>query len=138
MQHQRIPMAKRRFRIGELARELKVKKFVVRFWEKEFSLQSDRSEGGQRFYTESDLQTFLLIKDLLYAQGYTIAGAKSQLAKLLKKRTLPATRFPDDAVIEEIATTQSATQQSAQIPQEFFDELATLRKKLLAFERMLG
>ena len=46
-----MKMEKRKFRIGELARQLSIEKFVVRFWEKEFNLESDRSEGGQRFYT---------------------------------------------------------------------------------------
>lgn len=72
-------MSKKQFRIGDLAKELKVKKFVVRFWEKEFGIKSDRSGGGQRFYTTEDLKIFLLIKDLLYNQGFTIAGAKKQL-----------------------------------------------------------
>ncbi len=79
MQPQKVHMDKRRFRIGDLAEELKVKKFVIRFWEKEFDIKSDRSEGGQRFYTSEDLQTFIRIKDLLYNKGFTIAGAKKQL-----------------------------------------------------------
>lgn len=72
-------MSKKQFRIGDLAKELKVKKFVIRFWEKEFDIKSDRSGGGQRFYTSDDLKLFLMIKDLLYNQGFTIAGAKKQL-----------------------------------------------------------
>lgn len=79
MEHQKIRITKRQFRIGDLAKELHVKKYVIRFWEKEFDLPSDRSEGGQRFYTEEDLATFQKIKDLLYAQGFTINGAKKQL-----------------------------------------------------------
>ena len=79
MQQQKMHMSKKQFRIGDLAKELKVKKFVVRFWEKEFGIKSDRSGGGQRFYTTEDLKIFLLIKDLLYNQGFTIAGAKKQL-----------------------------------------------------------
>ena len=52
----KIHMSKKQFRIGDLAEELKVKKFVIRFWEKEFGIESDRSEGGQRFYTSEDLR----------------------------------------------------------------------------------
>ncbi len=80
---QKTQMAKRQFRIGDLAKELKVKKFVIRFWEKEFDLKSGRSLGGQRFYTNDDLSIFLTIKDLLYNQGFTIAGAKKQLPEVL-------------------------------------------------------
>ncbi len=72
-------MGKNKFRIGDLAHELKVKKYVIRFWEKEFGLSSDRSQGGQRFYNQDDLNTFMQIKDLLYTQKFTIAGAKKHL-----------------------------------------------------------
>jgi DNA-binding transcriptional MerR regulator len=72
-------MQKRQFRIGELAETLGVERFVVRFWEKEFGLKPTRSDGGQRFYEEKDLETLQMIKELLYERGFTIAGAKKHL-----------------------------------------------------------
>jgi DNA-binding transcriptional MerR regulator len=74
-----MKMEKRTFRIGELADSLQVERFVIRFWEKEFGITSTRSLGGQRFYTHSDIKKFALIKQLLYTQGFTIAGAKKYL-----------------------------------------------------------
>ncbi|BDC34303.1 hypothetical protein Noda2021_02610 [Candidatus Dependentiae bacterium Noda2021] len=74
-----MKMQRRQFRIGELAKQLNVEKYVVRFWEKEFNFKSTRSAGKQRFYNEKDLETFLYIKELLYEKGYTITGAKKQL-----------------------------------------------------------
>ena len=56
-------MQRRKFRIGDLAKRLKVDKFVIRFWEKEFNLNTGRSEGGQRFYEEKDYETFIWIRD---------------------------------------------------------------------------
>lgn len=98
MENQKVQMARRQFRIGDLAKELKVKKFVIRFWEKEFNLKSDRSSGGQRFYTLDDLNIFLTIKDLLYNQGFTIAGAKKQLPEMLSGAKLaPADSFQETA-----------------------------------------
>lgn len=73
-------MQKKQFRIGALADELQVERFVIRFWEKEFDIKSQRSSGGQRYYTEKDLATFKTIKELLYKKKYTIAGAKKMLA----------------------------------------------------------
>lgn len=67
------------FRIGTLAHQLGVKKFVIRFWEKEFGITSHRSNGGQRFYKLADFEQFKLIKELLYEKGFTIAGAKKIL-----------------------------------------------------------
>ena len=80
MQGHKVKMCKKEFRIGDLAKKLKVKKFVIRFWEKEFGFKSHRSEGGQRFYTQEDFCMFNRIKDLLYGQGFTIAGAIKQLS----------------------------------------------------------
>jgi len=72
-------MQKRKFRIGECAKHLNVERFVIRFWEKEFNLKTDRSIGGQRFYSEEDLAVFKKIKELLYQKGFTIAGARQHI-----------------------------------------------------------
>ena len=72
-------MQKKQFRIGQLAKQLKLERFVIRFWEKEFSIKSTRSPGGQRFYTQEDVDLFYKIKTLLYEEGFTIAGAKKHL-----------------------------------------------------------
>ena len=74
-----MKMQKRKFRIGELADKLELERFVVRFWEKEFSIKTKRSEGSQRFYDENDLKKFETIKRLLYEEGFTISGAKKKL-----------------------------------------------------------
>jgi DNA-binding transcriptional MerR regulator len=77
-----MQMRKKLFRIGELAKELRVKKFVIRFWEKEFNLSSTRTGGGQRLYSPDDLELFKKIKDLLYNKKFTIQGAKAQLNEI--------------------------------------------------------
>ena len=85
-------MQKKQFRIGTLAQELGVEKFVIRFWEKEFEIKSTRSSGGQRYYTELDVETFKKIKDLLYAKKFTIAGAKKLLTDMPNKATVLASK----------------------------------------------
>jgi DNA-binding transcriptional MerR regulator len=74
-----MKMQQQQFRIGTLAQELDVPKFVIRFWEKEFDIKSSRTDGGQRYYTAQDLTTFKQIKELLYIKKFTIAGAKDAL-----------------------------------------------------------
>jgi DNA-binding transcriptional MerR regulator len=86
-----MKMQKRSFRIGELAKHLALERFVIRFWEKEFALRTNRSEGGQRFYTQDDLNTFSYIKELLYIKGFTITGAKQHMHSLKQKPTAPET-----------------------------------------------
>jgi DNA-binding transcriptional MerR regulator len=80
-------MAKRSFRIGELAKHLDVEKFVIRFWEKQFDIKTTRSIGGQRFYTQDDLNKFKQIKQLLYKDGFTISGAKKYLESTMHQDT---------------------------------------------------
>lgn len=76
-----MKMDKKKFRIGELADQLAIERFVIRFWEKEFGIRPRRSSGGQRFYDENDLKKFETIKELLYKKKFTIAGAKDFLKK---------------------------------------------------------
>ena len=80
-------MEKRTFRIGQLAKQLNIQRFVIRFWEKEFNIKSSRPQGKQRFYTQDDLELFATIKELLYQKGYTIAGARQALAIKNKEKS---------------------------------------------------
>lgn len=89
-----MKMNKREYRIGDLAKHLNVEKFVIRFWEKELSIKPKRSQGGQRFYQESDFQTFLTIKDLLYQKKFTLAGAKEELCRLKQQpKVIPSQKI---------------------------------------------
>ena len=85
------------FRIGEVARLCKLPTYVLRFWETEFpQLKPGKSNTGQRMYRRRDLDNVLRIKQLLYAEGYTIAGARQQLKTELKSKPQSAALpFPD-------------------------------------------
>lgn len=68
------------FRIGEVATLCRLPAYVLRFWESEFSqLKPVKSNTGQRMYRRRDVESVLRIKELLYSQGFTIAGARQQL-----------------------------------------------------------
>lgn len=78
-------MAYKVYRIGEVAKILNVKTSVLRFWESEFKqIRPKRTETGQRYYSEKDMQTLKTIHNLLYDQGMTIIGAKKTLQQLNK------------------------------------------------------
>jgi len=71
---------KRLYKIGEVCRLADVQPYVLRYWETEFPpLAPNKSGGGQRLYTQRDLDIILRIKQLLYSEGFTIAGAKKKL-----------------------------------------------------------
>src|SRR5947208_4616227 len=68
------------FKIGEVARLVGVKPYVLRYWESEFSvLRPGKTRSRHRLYRRKDVETLLEIRRLLYAEGYTIAGAKRRL-----------------------------------------------------------
>ena len=71
------------YKIGQAAKLLDVKPFVLRFWEGEFKdvLVPVRTPAGQRAYTESNVATVREIKRLLYEEGLTIEGAKKRLGQ---------------------------------------------------------
>ncbi len=68
------------YRIGEVSRITGLEPYVLRYWETEFSqIKPTKSRSGQRLYQQKELDTILHIKQLLYTEGYTIAGARKRL-----------------------------------------------------------
>jgi len=68
------------FRIGEVARLCRLPAYVLRFWETEFAqLRPSKSNTGQRMYRRREVEMALRIKELLYEEGFTIAGARQHL-----------------------------------------------------------
>lgn len=68
------------FSISEASDIAGVEPHVLRYWESEFSyLRPRKDTAGRRNYRKKDLETILRIKDLLYRQRYSIAGAKKKL-----------------------------------------------------------
>jgi DNA-binding transcriptional MerR regulator len=69
------------FKIGEVCDLVGVQAHVLRYWESEFpTLQPQKNRAGQRTYRRKDVEMALRIKELLYDEGFTIAGAKRKLA----------------------------------------------------------
>jgi DNA-binding transcriptional MerR regulator len=70
----------RLYKIGEVCKMAEVQPYVLRYWETEFPpLAPNKSGGGQRLYTRREIDIILRIKQLLYSEGFTIAGAKKKL-----------------------------------------------------------
>ncbi len=75
------------FKIGEVAKYVGVKSYVLRYWETEFeSLNPKKSTNGQRFYTRKDIEMALTIRKLLYEDRFSIEGAKAALKKMKSAR----------------------------------------------------
>jgi len=89
------------FRIGEVARIVGVKPYVLRYWETEFPvLRPGKTPSRHRLYRRRDVEILLEIKHLLYEEGFTIAGAKKRL-KEREKDESPAPA-PQTDYLEEL------------------------------------
>lgn len=79
------------FKIGEVCEITDTQPYVLRYWESEFqALAPAKNSSGQRIYRRRDIETVLRIKQLLYEEGFTIAGAKKRLeAELTGKGDTP-------------------------------------------------
>ena len=73
------------FKIGEVCELAGVQAHVLRYWESEFPmLAPQKNRAGQRVYRKRDVEMALRIKELLYEDQYTIAGAKKRLNNELR------------------------------------------------------
>ncbi len=111
------------FRIGEVAKIVGVKPYVLRYWETEFPvLKPGKTPSRHRLYRRRDVETLLEIKHLLYEEGFTIAGAKKKLKESEKATvTPPATAVP---------------QQGEKV--EYRQVLQTVREELRALHQLLS
>jgi DNA-binding transcriptional MerR regulator len=70
---------------GEVAKELDVPAYVLRFWESKFpQVKPLKRGGGRRYYRPEDIDLLRRIRKYLYQEGYTIRGVQ----KLLRERVL--------------------------------------------------
>jgi DNA-binding transcriptional MerR regulator len=75
------------FRIGEVSKILQVEPYVVRYWESEFkTVKPVRTSADQRLYRRRDVEELLMIRTLLYKEGFTIAGARKRLLEIRREK----------------------------------------------------
>lgn len=76
------------FKIGEVCELVGVQAHVLRYWETEFPMLSpQKNRSGQRSYRRRDVEIALRIKELLYEEMFTIAGAKKKLQTEMRETT---------------------------------------------------
>ena len=100
------------FKIGEVCELAGVQAHVLRYWESEFPmLAPQKNRAGQRVYRKRDVEMALRIKELLYEDQYTIAGAKKRLANDLRAGgKLKIVSSEDDAEESQTNGSQAATE----------------------------
>jgi DNA-binding transcriptional MerR regulator len=113
------------YRIGEVAELVGVEPHVLRYWEREFrSIRPTKSAKGQRVYSRRDVENLLRVRELLYSEGFTIAGAKKKL-----QRGDPEAREEDDGaeVVEASRTREQLVAIRTDI-EAFLEELGPSRR----------
>jgi DNA-binding transcriptional MerR regulator len=114
---------KKLYKIGEVCKMADVQPYVLRYWETEFpSLAPNKSGGGQRLYTRREIDIILRIKQLLYSEGFTIAGAKKKLETEVDSEGAPPV----------------AAASARKKPRTTTKSLEDVKKELRAILRMLG
>jgi DNA-binding transcriptional MerR regulator len=75
-----LPVGRLYYSISEVSDLIGVKPHVLRYWETQFKmLRPKKGRGGARMYRRRDVETLYEIKQLLYDQRFTIAGARRQI-----------------------------------------------------------
>ncbi len=101
------------FKIGEVSKITGVEPYILRYWESEFKLVKPfRTKSNQRLYRRKDVESIIKIRDMLYEDKFTIAGAK----KKLKTDNVPETqqlplRFSDQDYMNALKETQKELQE---------------------------
>jgi DNA-binding transcriptional MerR regulator len=106
------------FKIGEVCDITGVQAHVLRYWESEFPmLAPQKNRAGQRTYRKRDVEMVLRIKELLYEDQYTIAGAKKKLASEIRGASKLKVVTPEMAAAaasaEQVEVAQPQQQQPA-------------------------
>jgi DNA-binding transcriptional MerR regulator len=118
------------YKIGEVCKLADVQPYVLRYWETEFpQLAPNKSGGGQRLYTRREIDTILRIKELLYRDGFTIAGAKK------KREEEPAAAAEAGGGQRAAGGGEAAA--PAPVRGDVAKALVTVKKELTAILRML-
>lgn len=92
------------FKIGEVCELVGVQAHVLRYWETEFPMLSpQKNKSGQRSYRRRDVEIALRIKQLLYNEMFTIAGAKKKLQTEAREGTKPKVEAPTPAAAQTTA-----------------------------------
>ena len=145
------------FKIGEVCDLVGVQPHVLRYWETEFPMLSpQKNRSGQRSYRRRDVEMALRIKELLYDEMFTIAGAKKKLVSEAREgvklkvvhpepRVEPRPRpddtpslFEDDLELDEVADEpEMQADEPASIDGEQRHAIRSLASQLLELREML-
>jgi DNA-binding transcriptional MerR regulator len=90
-------MTPKLYKAAEVCELAQLQPFVLRSWEKEFpGIGVQKSSDSQRLYRQSDVDQLLRIKQLVFGEGLTLAGARRRLEES------SSTQIPTAKEVEEV------------------------------------
>jgi DNA-binding transcriptional MerR regulator len=132
------------FKIGEVCEITDTQPYVLRYWESEFpALAPAKNSSGQRIYRRRDIETVLRIKQLLYEEGFTIAGAKKRLEVELAGRadtpsTARAAEAPEEPGAAPVAPRKVKKEKTVGVLREVREQLRDILTLLDKGDRSRG
>ncbi|MCQ2582115.1 MAG: MerR family transcriptional regulator [Alphaproteobacteria bacterium] len=93
--------------INDVSKRLSVPAHTLRYWEKQFpnAIKPTTGSGGRRYYRQDTFDKLVVIKDLLYVRGMTIAGVK----KLLHDGEFPDVNSVSESISAPVESVQNNT-----------------------------
>ena len=134
---------KRYFTIGEVSELCRVKPYVLRYWEQEFTqLKPMKRRGNRRYYQHHEVLLIRRIRDLLYEQGFTISGARNKLADggaaLRAGAEIDPAEFDEDLADDDVPAVDAAPAVDAIPPSAAGPlDLDAIRLELQSIRRLL-
>ncbi|KAB2969455.1 MAG: MerR family transcriptional regulator [Thermoanaerobaculia bacterium] len=107
---------KRSYKLADVCKLLDLPPYVLRYWETEFAalqVPGGRANGPGRAFSAEEVAVLRRIKQLLYEEGYTIAGAKKKLESEPQARAEAGATGPLFAAGEAEAGTAEASPETA-------------------------
>jgi DNA-binding transcriptional MerR regulator len=100
--------------INDVAKRLSVPAHTLRYWEKQFpgAIRPVTGAGGRRYYRPETLERLIIIRDLLYKNGLTIAGVKKLLHDGKFPRAAAEYQPSADTVQQQIKTNETVNDTS--------------------------
>ena len=75
-----------RLKAADVCQIAQVQPYVLRTWEAEFPDLGQQTAAGPRIYGRADVERVLRIRELVYVEGLTLAGARRRLEEVGAER----------------------------------------------------
>ncbi len=124
------------YSISEVSRLIDEEQHILRYWEKEFSqLKPKKNRGGNRIYSEKDINVIRVIKGLLREEKLSLKGAKEKIGSVLVNETSRNMKLEIDSSELELNTPKVKEPEIISFTLSEVKELISLLRKLTSVLR---